>query len=83
MTTVSHLRKAALAAADEGSGPADCDLPAAIGGPATRALTGAGPVTLAQVATRTEEGLPALHGVGPGAVRALTGELSRRGTPPR
>ncbi|MFJ9553799.1 hypothetical protein ACIRPH_08280 [Nocardiopsis sp. NPDC101807] len=74
---------AAIAAADEGTGPADCDLPAAIGGPATRALLGAGLATLAQVAARTEEELLALHGVGPKAVRVLAEELSRRGTPPR
>ncbi|WP_017570547.1 helix-hairpin-helix domain-containing protein [Nocardiopsis halotolerans] len=68
-----------LAAADAGTGPADCDLPAAIGGPATRALLGAGLPTLARVATRTEKELLALHGVGPKAVRILNEHLEHEG----
>lgn len=47
------------------------DLPKAIGGPATRALTGAGITTLAQVAALTDADLLAMHGVGPRAVRIL------------
>lgn len=68
-----------LAAADAGTGPADGDLPTAIGGPATRALLGAGLTTLARVATRTEKELLALHGVGPKAVRVLKEHLEREG----
>ncbi|WP_214105737.1 DNA-binding protein [Acrocarpospora catenulata] len=59
--------------------PADCDLPPAIGKPATRALLGAGLTTLAQVATRTEKELLALHGVGPRAVRILSESLTQKG----
>jgi hypothetical protein len=70
---------AALAAADAGTKPADSDLPAAIGRPATHALLGAGITTLAQVASRTEGELLALHGVGPKAVRILAESLARNG----
>lgn len=69
----------ALAAADAGVRPADCDLPTTIGGPATRALLGAGLTTLSQVATHTEKELSALHGVGPKAVRILAQSLEREG----
>ncbi|MBN6038199.1 hypothetical protein [Amycolatopsis sp. 195334CR] len=55
------------------------DLPAAIGVPATRALANAGVTTLAQVATRTEAELLALHGVGPKAVRLLAETLAETG----
>ncbi|GAA4426169.1 hypothetical protein GCM10023169_24680 [Georgenia halophila] len=54
------------------------DLPSGIGGPATRALSEAGLTTLEQVATRTEQELLALHGVGPKAVRILTEALEDR-----
>lgn len=70
---------AALGAADAGTQLADSDLPAAIGRPATRALLGAGLTTLAQVATRTEGELRALHGVGPKAIRILTESLAEKG----
>ncbi|MCY9787241.1 helix-hairpin-helix domain-containing protein [Nocardiopsis sp. EMB25] len=68
-----------LAAADAGTGPADGDLPAGIGKPATRALLGAGLGTLAEVATRSEKELLALHGVGPKAVRILRETLAEKG----
>lgn len=67
---------AAGAAADGRSGG---DLPASIGKPATRALSGSGLTTLDQVATRTEAELLALHGVGPKAVRILSEALAARG----
>ncbi|WP_242905202.1 hypothetical protein [Actinomadura terrae] len=47
------------------------DLPKSIGGPATRALAGAGITTLAQVAALSDAELLAMHGVGPKAVRVL------------
>ncbi|TYB47939.1 hypothetical protein [Actinomadura chibensis] len=53
------------------------DLPKAIGGPATRALSGAGITTLAQVAALPDAELLALHGVGPRAVRILREALGR------
>jgi hypothetical protein len=73
--------KAADAAdtADAGTLPADSDLPASIGRPATRALLGAGLGTLSQVATHTEDELLALHGVGPKAVRILAESLAEKG----
>jgi hypothetical protein len=52
------------------------DLPKAVGGPATRALTGAGITTLAQVAALTDAELLAMHGVGPRAVRILREALA-------
>ena len=52
------------------------DLPKAIGGPATRALLGAGITTLAQVAALTDADLLAMHGVGPRAVRILRTSIS-------
>ncbi|WP_116245448.1 hypothetical protein [Nocardiopsis sp. FIRDI 009] len=70
---------AELAAADAGTGPADGDLPTAIGRPATRALLGAGLGTLAAVAAWSEKELLALHGVGPKAVRILKEALAARG----
>jgi predicted flap endonuclease-1-like 5' DNA nuclease len=65
--------------ASGGNPPADGDLPAAIGKPATRALLGAGITTLDQVAEHAEGDLLALHGVGPKAVRLLREELARQG----
>ncbi|ASR37952.1 hypothetical protein BAY61_26385 [Prauserella marina] len=59
--------------------PPDCDLPVAVGKPATRALLLEGLGTLEQVSTRTESELLALHGVGPKAVRVLAEELARTG----
>ena len=70
---------AAYAAAEAGIAPPGADLPPAIGKPATRALLGAGLFTLAQIATRTEEELLALHGVGPRAVRILAEALAQQG----
>ena len=55
------------------------DLPASLGGPATRALAGAGITSLADVAARSEQELLALHGVGPRAIRILSEELAARG----
>lgn len=66
-------------AATTGKPPADSDLPAAIGKPATRALLGAGITTLAGVAEHSEADLLALHGVGPKAVRVLREELAQQG----
>lgn len=54
-------------------------LPASIGGPAMRALLGAGILTLDDVANRSEDELLALHGVGPKAVRILMAALAERG----
>jgi hypothetical protein len=71
---------ATLAAADTGVAPEGSDLPKAIGGPATRALLGAGLTTLDQVATRTAAELLAMHGVGPKAVRILSEALAGRGS---
>lgn len=57
---------------------ADGDLPRSIGRPATSALHGAGIATLAELATRTESEVAALHGVGPKAVRILSEALAAR-----
>lgn len=54
------------------------DLPAAIGGPATRALAGAGLTSLSDVARLSDAELLALHGVGPKAVRLLREALATR-----
>ncbi len=62
---------AALVEADSGAVPSDSDLPTSIGKPATRALLGAGVVTLDDVAARSAAELAALHGVGPKALRIL------------
>ncbi|MEV0407191.1 hypothetical protein [Actinoallomurus sp. NPDC050550] len=70
-------RLAARVAAGDTAMPGEVgDLPKAIGGPATRALTGAGITTLAQVAALTDAELLALHGVGPRAVRILREALA-------
>lgn len=68
---------AARVAAGDTAAPGEVgDLPKAIGGPATRALTGAGITTLAQVAALTDADLLAMHGVGPRAVRILRETLT-------
>ncbi|MEU6269600.1 hypothetical protein [Saccharopolyspora shandongensis] len=68
---------AARVAAGDSAAPGEVgDLPKAIGGPATRALTGAGITTLAQVAALTDADLLAMHGVGPRAVRILRETLT-------
>lgn len=68
---------AAQVAAGDTARPGEVgDLPRAIGAPATRALTGAGITTLAQVAALTDAELLALHGVGPRAVRILREALA-------
>lgn len=73
-------RLAKQAAAAESAVPGGVgDLPRAIGGPATRALVGAGITTLAQVSERTEAELLALHGVGPKAIRILKEALGATG----
>ena len=51
-------------------------LPDGIGKPATRALEEAGITTLEQVASKTEEELLALKGIGPKAVEALADALA-------
>lgn len=70
---------AALAAAEEAKPGEVGDLPASLGGPATRALAGAGITSLADVAARSEQELLALHGVGPRAIRILSEDLAARG----
>lgn len=70
---------ATLADVDAGKVPAHSDLPREIGRPATRALLGAGLVTLADVATRSREDLLAIHGVGPKAITILAAALEERG----
>lgn len=55
------------------------DLPDAIGKTAARELAGAGITTLEQVASHTERGLLAIHGVGPKAIRILREALAERG----
>ena len=67
------------AAADSATAGGVGDLPKAIGGPATRALTHAGITTLAQVAGLTEAELRAMHGVGPKAVGILRRALGDNG----
>ncbi|QKG21034.1 MmcQ/YjbR family DNA-binding protein [Actinomadura verrucosospora] len=70
-------RLAARVAAGDTAKPGEVgDLPKAIGGPATRALAGAGITTLAQVAALTDAELLAMHGVGPKAVRILREALA-------
>ncbi|MEV4946889.1 hypothetical protein [Streptomyces sp. NPDC053755] len=77
--TRAPRRLAAQVAATDATAAGDVgDLPRAIGRPATRALAAAGILTLADVSTRTEEELLALHGVGSKAVRIL-GEALRTG----
>ncbi|MGW0064484.1 hypothetical protein ACWDTT_31740 [Streptosporangium sandarakinum] len=74
-------RLAARVAAGDTATPGEVgDLPRAIGGPATRALTGAGITTLAQVAALTDAELLTMHGVGPKAVRILRARLISGGS---
>jgi|GEM_PF-142254 len=54
-------------------------LPEDIGKPATRALEEAGLTTLEQVASKTEEELLALKGIGPKAVETLSADLADAG----
>ncbi|MEV3985366.1 hypothetical protein [Nonomuraea sp. NPDC049758] len=65
-----------VAAGDDATPGEVGDLPKAIGGPATRALAGAGITMLTQVAALTDAELLALHGVGPKAVRVLREALT-------
>ncbi|MFC8922005.1 helix-hairpin-helix domain-containing protein [Cellulosimicrobium sp. NPDC057127] len=58
-------------------GPVE-DLPATIGGPATRALLEAGVTSLSDVARLSDAELLALHGVGPKAVRLLRAAIAER-----
>ncbi|MBM7821571.1 hypothetical protein JOE63_004048 [Cellulosimicrobium cellulans] len=67
-----------LVAADAAEPGSVGDLPAAIGRPATRALAGAGIVTLSDVDRLGDADLLALHGVGPRAVRLLREVLAAR-----
>ncbi|TDB90791.1 hypothetical protein E1264_04065 [Actinomadura sp. KC216] len=70
-------RLAAGVAAGDGARPGEVgDLPKGIGGPATRALVGAGITSLSQVADLTDAELLAMHGVGPKAVRILREALA-------
>lgn len=69
---------ASLAQADSASPGEVGDLPSGIGRPATQALAGAGLTTMEDVATRSEQELLAMHGVGPKAVRILTEALEER-----
>ncbi|MFF4984087.1 DNA-binding protein [Streptomyces sp. NPDC001046] len=55
------------------------DLPAGIGRPAARALAAVGLTALDRVAGHSAADLPALHGVGPKAVRVLAQALRERG----
>jgi hypothetical protein len=64
--------------ADRPTAPEGTPLPR-VGAPATRALRAEGIWTLEQVRDRTEEGLAALHGVGPIALRFLREALTERG----
>ncbi|MBD5785053.1 hypothetical protein IF650_02560 [Cellulosimicrobium terreum] len=75
----SPKRLAASVAARDAAAPGQVgDLPASIGGPATRALAGAGLTSLSDVARLSDADLLALHGVGPKAVRILRAELAGR-----
>ena len=47
--------------------------------PATRALNQQGITTLEQVASRSEEALLSLHGVGPKAIKILKAALNEKG----
>jgi len=58
---------------------AENDLPAGLGQPATRALTGAGITCLEDVTRWTEADLLALHGVGPKTIRQLRSALAANG----
>ncbi|WP_435737382.1 hypothetical protein V5D56_01955 [Cellulosimicrobium sp. PMB13] len=65
-------RLAASVAAGDAAEPGQVgDLPASIGGPASRALAGVGLTSLSDVARLSNAELLALHGVGPKAVRLL------------
>ncbi|MCU1641865.1 MAG: hypothetical protein JWN03_2140 [Nocardia sp.] len=57
----------------------DSPLPRGIGAPATRALTAAGYHQLEQLAGVSADGLLALHGVGPKAIRLLREALAAEG----
>lgn len=70
---------AELTAAVESPFQPGSDLPVSIGRPAARALATAGLTTLDRVATRTEDELLALHGIGPRAIRILTAALAEKG----
>ncbi|MFW6599085.1 hypothetical protein ACQBAU_01245 [Propionibacteriaceae bacterium Y2011] len=65
--------KRLVTAAEQAESGADGagDLPPAIGKPALRALLGAGITSMADVASRTDDELLALHGVGPKAIKIL------------
>lgn len=67
----AHRAPTELTRAAEQAGAAEHDLPPAIGRPATRALLLAGINTLSEAASRSDEELLALHGVGPRAVAIL------------
>ncbi|WP_405504184.1 hypothetical protein [Streptomyces purpurascens] len=70
---------ASLAAAEAAADAPGGDLPVGIDRPATQALVGAGVTTLKRVARHFRAEPPALHGVGPRAVRVLSEALEQRG----
>ena len=72
---VAEKPKESSASADAETASAE-GLPDGIGKPATRALEEAGLTTLEQVASRTEEELLALKGIGPKAVETLAEALA-------
>ena len=79
MTSRAQLKKAALGLpeTEEGTHFGDA-LPTSIGKAATRALLAAGVRTMSDVASRPDEELLALHGMGPKAMRLLREALEAR-----
>lgn len=74
-----HRAPKALTTAMADAETKDHNLPTAIGRPATRALTGAGITTLADVAAKTRDEICDLHGVGPRAIQILEQHLAESG----
>lgn len=68
-----------MATKPESTHPNAGAFPAGMSGPALRALANAGLRSIAQVATRTEAQLAALHGMGPKALQLLKAELAKQG----
>lgn len=59
--------------------PNEAAFPVGLGGPALRALAGAGISSMAQLVRRSEAELSALHGMGPKALRILKTALAQQG----
>ena len=59
--------------------PNEAAFPVGLGGPALRALAGAGISSMAQLARRSEAELSRLHGMGPKALRILKTALAQQG----